>query len=42
LRSKSFTKEREGKTTIFVRALPEAAPDYDMIMKDIADHIRVE
>lgn len=42
LRSKSYTKNKEGSTTIFVRELPEFRPNYDEILADIVEHLKIE
>lgn len=42
LRSKSITADKEGMTTIFVKEIPNAKPDYAELLKDIAEHITIE
>lgn len=41
LRSKSFTMNKAGSTTIFVREISEGKPDYSALCKDIMENISV-
>ena len=41
LRSKSITHEKEGKTIIYIEELSNSKPDYDAILKSIAQHIHI-
>jgi Holliday junction resolvase RusA-like endonuclease len=42
VRSKSITAERKGQTVLYVRELDEGKPNYDKIISDIIDHIKLE
>lgn len=39
LRSKSITNSKEGETVIFIRELESGAPDYEVIISDLIQHI---
>lgn len=41
VRSKSLCYETEGETVIFVRELNNETPNYDLIMSDIIEHIKI-
>ena len=41
LRSKSVSGDAVGATTIVVRELPEAKPDYQVIVDTIIDHVEI-
>jgi len=42
LRSKSWTKEKKGKTSIFVCELSNSVPDYEEIMNHIREYIQID
>lgn len=42
LRSKSYTYKKTGSTTIFVRQLTYGKPEYDLILADIKEHLKLE
>lgn len=42
VRSKSITAARKGRTVLYVRELRQAKPDYDLIISDILEHIKLE
>ena len=42
LRSKTKTDKKEGKTIIFMRELDNGLADYDLIISDIMENIRVD
>lgn len=42
VRSKSMVNSKEGETVIFVRQLENNLPDYDLILSDIVDNIKLE
>lgn len=41
VRSKSITAERKGQTVLYVRELTEEKPDYELIISDILEHIKL-
>lgn len=41
LRSKSLSDAKEGETVVFVRELDNTAPDYELIVSDILEHIKI-
>lgn len=41
LRSKTITDAKEGETIIFVREINDEIPDYNQILSDIMQHIRI-
>lgn len=42
VRSKSVTSARQGQTVLYVRELPQDKPDYELIISDILEHIKLE
>lgn len=42
IRSKTYTKEKEGSTIIFVKEIAEDIPNYAEIIADIVEHIKIE
>jgi Holliday junction resolvase RusA-like endonuclease len=42
LRSKSVTRTKIGEMVLFVRELDEAQPDYELILADIMENIRID
>lgn len=41
VRSKSITDAKEGETVIYVRELEDAQPNYELIISDIMEHIKL-
>lgn len=41
LRSKTWTHEKDGSTSIFVTEIPNTKPEYDLLCKNIIDNINV-
>jgi len=42
VRSKSKTDAKEGETVVFVREIDDSVPDYELIISDICEHIKLE
>lgn len=42
LRTKSWTCAKEGYIDLFVRELPPGPPNYECILADIADNLRID
>ena len=42
LRSKSFTKNRGGEIVLFATGMPNAVPDYNIMMQNIFNNIQIE
>ncbi len=42
LRSKTYTREKIGKTILFVRELENTAPNFDVILKEIENNINFQ
>ncbi len=41
VRSKSETSAKEGSTTIFIKEIPDNYPDYEQLIADIIEHIKI-
>lgn len=41
VRSKSISEAKEGETIVFAREIDNAPPDYESIMEDITNHIKI-
>lgn len=41
VRSKSLTDEKHGETIIYVRQLEEEVPNYELILSDIKENIKI-
>jgi hypothetical protein len=39
IRSKSITAEKQGYTILYVKEIPDEAPDYEALLKDIRENI---
>ncbi len=42
LRSKSWTKDRRGSTTLYVKEIPTMGQDYKMIIEAISENLRIQ